>query len=242
MKVIDSLNSDRIEFNCARELLLVLETSQLLQFENIIEQSIILIKDKYLFTVHAIYIFSLASRLGLKELYNKTRIYILYNFKRLLIQNKNGFFELNDDDLLSLLNDNGLNVEDEIDVFNLIIEWCSETDNYNMEHDMTLGCVRFNLMNKNQLNSCILKTNHLSLQDTIKQYMNYTTQSEETMGLLTRPIRSLPYVLCALKNENKAAYIYRWDWTLLNFTPFINMEPLPSDTKGYHVIVKGKPY
>lgn len=79
MKVIESLKHNCIVFDCVKELLLVLETSQLLQFENIIKKSIELIKDKYLFTVHAIYIFSLASKLGLKELYNKARIYILYN-------------------------------------------------------------------------------------------------------------------------------------------------------------------
>lgn len=242
MKVIDSLIHNRIDFDCVKELLLVLETSQLLQFENIIKESITLIKNKYLFTVNAIYIFSLASRLGLKDLCNKARIYILYNFKTFLIQNRDSFFELNDDDLLSLLNDNGLNTKNEIDVYNLITDWCLKTDNYNIEYDMTIGCVRFNSMSKNQLKYCFLKTKNFNLQNTIKQYVINTNQSEETMGLLTRPMRSVPNALCAMKNENNGAYIYRWDWTLFKFTQFIKVEPLPTETTGYHVVVKGKPY
>lgn len=240
MSVIESLKHNRVVFDSLEDLLNILETSQLLQFTDIIQKSIELITEKYLFTVHAVPIFSLASRLGLQELYEKARVYILYNFKRLLVLNKDSFFELNEGDLQQLLNDNGLNIDNETDIFDLVIEWCSETNNYNIEYEIAVGCVHFNSMNKNQLKCSISKTNNLNLQNTIKQYMNYTKETEESLGLLIRPPRCVPYVLCAMKNEEDGyAFIYRWDWASMKFIKFLRVDPLPLDTTGYHVVVHG---
>lgn len=241
MKIIRLLKHDVVICNFVGDLLIIMETSQLLQFESVVERCSTVVKDNYLFTIDALCVFSFTSRLGLKDLYNKARIYILYNIKTLLITSRSDFFKLNEEDLLTLLNDDGLNVEDdEIDVFNLITEWCSKTDNHDMEYDMVIGCVRFSSMCKYQLQNCLLKTNNLTLLRTIRQYMSCTYQSEERMELLTRPRRSVPHVLCAMKNENEAAFIYRWDWTLLKFTPLVKVEPMLLGTTGYHVVAKGK--
>lgn len=234
------MKHNHIDFDSVEKLLLVLETSQLLQFTYIIQESIKLIKEKYLLSVHAIPIFSVAYRLGLQELYEKARIYILYNFKTFLIQNRDGFFDLTEGDLQLLLNDNGLNIDDETDVFNLVIDWCAKTNNYDIEYEMVVGCVHFNSMNQNQLQSCISKTNNLKIQNTIQQYLSCNNESKDSTGLLIRPIRSVPNVLCAIKNEEDGyAFIYRWDWASMKFTKFLRVDPLPLDTTGYHVVVKG---
>lgn len=239
MSAINSLKHNRIIFDSLEDVLLVLETSQLLQFTDTIKKSVDLIKERYLFTRNALHIFSLTSMLGLKALFDKARVYILYNFKMFLMQNRDSFFQINEDDLLLLLNDTCLNVENEVDVYNLVIDWCKNTNSYNMEYKMATSCVRFNSMNTNQLQNCISKTNNLNLQSFIKNYLNRTNQSEESVGLLIRPVRSIPNVLCAMKNENEGAYIYCWDWAILKFTRFMKVEPLPVDTTGYHVIVNG---
>lgn len=240
MSVIKCLKHGHIIYDCVEELLLVLEISQLLQFTDINQKSIQLIKEKYLFTPHAIPIFSLSFRLGLKELYEKARVYILYNFKTFLVQNRDSFFELIEGDLQLLLNDNGLNVNSETDVYDLVIDWCSETNNYDIEYEMAISCVHFSSMKNHQLQSCISKTNNLNLQNAIKQYLSCTNESENSMELLNRPIRSVPNVLCAVRNEvDGCAFIYRWDWASLNFIKFLKLDPLPFDTTGYHVVIKG---
>lgn len=239
MSVINSLKHSRIIFDSLEDVLLVLETSQLLQFTDIIKKSVDLIKERYLCTLHALHIFSLTSSLGLKALFDKTRVYILYNFKIFLIQNRDSFFQINEDDLLLLLNDSCLNVENEVEVYNLVIDWCKNTNSHNMEYKIATSCVRFNSMNTNQLRNCISKTNNLNLRSFIKKYLNHTNQSKESVGLLIRPVRSIPNVLCAIKNEKEGAYIYCWDWAILKFTRFIKVEPLPVNTTGYQVIVNG---
>lgn len=239
MNIIKNLKHNHIVYENVEELLSLLETSQLLQFTDIIEESMNVINNRFVFTPYAVPIFSLASRLGLKELCDKSRIYILYNFKKLLLLNRDSFFELNEGDLQVLLNDNGLNVRNEIDVYDLVLEWCLKTNNYDNEYEMAVNCVHFSSMNKTELNSCISKTDNLNLKNTIKQYINCINENGESMELLIRPVRSIPNVLCAMKNENKGAYIYRWNWTSLKFTQFLKVDPLPIDTTGYHVIVKG---
>ncbi|XP_025408876.1 kelch-like protein 28 isoform X2 [Sipha flava] len=238
MSVIESLKHNRIVYDGLENLLNILETSQLLQFTDIIQKSIEVITEKYLFSVHAVPIFSLASTLGLQELYEKARVFILYNFKKLLVLNKNSFFELNEEDLQQLLKDNGLNIDNEIDIFDLIIEWCSKTNNYNIGYEIAVDCVDFNAMDMVQLNYSITKTNHFNLINTIRHYINYKRGHETSLNLLIKPPRCVPHVLCAIKNEEDGyAFIYRWDWVSLKFTKFLRLDPLPLYTTGYHVIV-----
>lgn len=198
-----------------------------------------IVEERYLFKVDStIQIFSFASMLGLQDLSDKARIYILLYFKSILIQFRDGFLELSKEEIQLLLKDNRLNVDDETDVYNLIIDWCRETNNnIDVEYDVAIGCVRFNCMTKIQLESCILKTNNLILQNAIKQF--YHKDTIDFNRLLIRPPRNIPCDLCAVKNENNGfAYIYRWNWTTMNFEMFIKVDPLPRDSTGYHVVIK----
>lgn len=244
MRVIDSVNLHHIVFDHKEgsvefDLLVILETSQLLQFTEIIKKSIELIEDRYVFTTYALQIYSLASKLGLKSLFNKTRNYILYNFKFYLLHCMDYLKKSNEDDLQLLLNDNRLAVEKEIDVFNLVVDWCKGTNNSDLEYKIAMNCVRFNIMNTNQLQECISKTNDLNLQNYIKKYLNYTNQNLGCVGLLIRPVRSIPYVLCGVINDREGVYIYRWNWDVLRFTRFLKVQPLAPNTTGYNVIAKG---
>ncbi|VVC44639.1 BTB/POZ domain,SKP1/BTB/POZ domain,Kelch-type beta propeller,BTB/Kelch-associated [Cinara cedri] len=236
MSIIHSLRHNTVVIDGVDELLRFLETSIFYQFTDIIKKSNTIIKESML-TCHAIPILLSASRLALSELCEKARIYILYNFKTLLANNREQFYQLNRANLLLLFNDNGLNVNDEMDVFNLVIEWCSK--NYDIEYEMVSKCVRFNLMDANQLNNCISKTKNSNLQNTIKQYIDYNIQGNESMKPLIRPIRNVPNVLCTVKNDDDGdAHIWKWDWQTLQFSKFLKVDPLPSNTVGYHVMVK----
>ncbi|XP_026817278.1 uncharacterized protein LOC113556504 [Rhopalosiphum maidis] len=238
MKVINSLQSNKVVFNGIEDILLILEVSQLLQFSFIIFESIKIIKEKYLFTNHAIDIFPEVSKLGLQNLLDKSRAYILYNFTTILKKNKFGFLKLNERDLQSLLNSNSLNVANEKDVYDLIIDWCSTNNGYNFEYELAVSCVHFNVMSKEELECCISKTKNSILQDVIKPYIDISRENHDTVSLI-RPIRCIPYVLCAVKNEDDGhAFIYRWDWSSMQFTKFLRLDPLPLDTTGYHVFIK----
>jgi len=240
MSIINSLKHNKVVFDGLQELLLILEVSQLLQFTSIIFETIKVIKEKYLFTIYAINIFPVVSKLDMLDIVEKAHAYILYNFKAILEHNKVGFLELNVGDLQSLLNSNSLNVDNEIDVYDLIIDWSSVNSHYNFEYEMAAWCVHFNSMNKEQLQYCISKTNNLCLQNTIILYITYTEENRDTIGLFTRPARSIPYVLCAIQHkQNDHAFMYCWDWNNMQFKKFLKLDPLPPNTNGYNVIIKG---
>lgn len=240
MSIINSLKHDTIIFNTVEELFLILETSLYFQFTDTIKKSIQIINENIL-KLHAIPVLMLASRLSLPELYEKARIYILYNFKAILSHSRTKFFELNKADLLLLLNDNGLNVDNEVDVFNLVIDWCSQTKNYDMECEMVAECVHFSSMDANQLQYSISKSKNLNLQNIIKQYNIYDIQTNSSLKHLIRPARCIPNALCAVKNDPDGdIFIWKWDWQSLKFSRFLQLDPLPRHTVGYHVLVKGK--
>lgn len=240
MMVIESLKQNKIIVDGLEDLLTILEVSQILQFSFIMAESIKIITKNYLFTIYALDIFSMVSKLEIKSLLEKSHAYILYNFKTILVQNKAAFLKLSEVDLQSLLNNNGLNVDNEKDVFDLIINWCSVNDKYNIEYEMVVSCVRFKSMNNEQLTDCISKTKNLNLQNVMIPYLDFTKKNEDTIGVFIKPIRNIPFGLCAVKNElDGYAFVYRWDWASMQFTKFIRLDPLPLDTTGYHVIVKG---
>jgi hypothetical protein len=239
MKVINCLKSNKVVYNGIHDILLILEVSQLLHFSFIIFESIKIIKEKFLFTNYAIDIFSKVSKLGLQNLLDKSRAYVLYNFTTILEKNKNGFMNLNERDLQSLLNFNSLNVPNEKYVYDLIIEWCAKNNNYKHEYELAVSCVHFNTMSKEELEYCISKTANVNLLNTIKPFLDVSNDNQDTVSLI-RPIRSVPYVLCAVKNENNGhAFVYRWDWSCMQFTKFLKLDPLPLGTTGYHVFFKG---
>lgn len=224
MKVITSLKSNKVVFNGIKDLLLILEVAQLLQFSFIIFESIKIIKEKFLFTNHAIDIFPEVSKLGLQNLLDKSRAYILYNFTTIMEKNKLGFMQLNERDLQSLLNSNSLNVPNEKDVYDLIIDWCARNNNYNFEYELAVSCVHFNTMSNEELECCILKTKNVILRDVIKPYLDISRENHDTVSLI-RPIRCIPYVLCAVKNEDDGhSFIYRWDWSCMQFTKFLRLD------------------
>lgn len=226
-----------INIRCIDSLLLLLETSQILQFTETTLKTIELIETKWFFTENVLPIFLLVSRLGMEDLYKKAFINILYKFNYILTYKRKYFWRLCEKDLKLLLNHNGLNVENETDVYDLVIRWCKKNEN-NDEYEIAIECVRFNSMNKVQLEYCISKTNNFNLQNTIKQLMN---KSENPLVLI-KPPRKVPYVLCAMKNNvvNGYSFVFRWDWDLLKFVEFLRVDPLPQDTFGYHVAIKGK--
>lgn len=198
------------------------------------QEMIELIEEKYLLTVNVFLIYGLASRLGLMDLMKKARVAIQFNFKTLLDQNRAGFFELPKEDLKELLNENGLNVNDETDVYDLVVEWCLETKNIDIEYRMVVDSVRFDSMNKNQLQHCSSKTKNLNLKKTIKKYIRKKNKNSK------RPVRSVPYVLCTVRNDDDGyAFIYSWDWATKKFIQFLKLDPLPPAITGYHVVVKG---
>jgi len=236
------LKHKKVIFDDLDDLLTILEVSQFLQFPFIIAESIKIVREKYLFTIYAVNVFSTVSKLGIKSLLEKSQAYILYYFKTILSQNKAGFLQLSKADLQTLLNNNSLNVNNELDVFDLIVNWCSVNNNYNIEYEMIVSCVRFKSMNKEQLEYCISKTNNINLKNIMIPHKDCTNeyQNSLTMELYIRPIRNIPFGLCAVKNElDGYAFVYRWDWACMQFTKFIRLDPLPLDTTGYHVIVKG---
>lgn len=239
MSVIKSLKQKKIIEENLADLLLILEVSQLLQFPFIVFESIKIISEKYLYTKNAVDIFPVVSRLGIKDLAEKSCAYILYNFNTISVQNKEGFLKLEKVDLQTLLNNNTLNVDNEMDVFDLIVQWCLINDNYKEEYDMIVSCVRFKVMNQKQLECCISKTNNSNVHSVIEPYFeDCAKEHQELTGLIVRPIRRIPFVLCAVKNETDGcAFVYRWDWTTMQFVKFIRLDPLPLDTTGYHVIV-----
>lgn len=240
MSVISSLRIDQIVSYTLEDLFLLLETSQLLQFTDVIKKSIELIIQKDLFSTDAIPIFSFASGLGLKELCEKARLYILYHIKNILVLNKKSFFELNEDDFVQLLNDNRLNIYNEIDLFDLVVEWCSETNNHNKEYEIAVSCIHFNAMDENQLKCCISKTNNLNLQITINKYIDYIQNPKESLGLLVRTPRNVPHTLLTIQKDfDGMITIYRFDWTALKFVDYVIVDPLPSWTVGYTVVVHG---
>jgi len=238
--VVDSLKKNKVIVDDLEDLLTILEVSQLLQFCFVIAECVKIISEKYLFTMYAVNVFSMVSKLGIKNLIEKSHAYILYNFKKILVQNKAGFLKLPEEDLQTLLNNNSLNVDNEQDVFDLIIDWCLVNDKYNIEYEMVVSCVRFKSMNKEQLEYCVSKTTNLNLQNVMMPYLDCIRANRDSMGLFIRPVRNIPFGLCAVKNElDGYAFVYRWDWASMQFTKFIRLDPLPLDTTGYHVIVKG---
>lgn len=238
--VVDCLKQKKVIVDGLEDLLTILEVSQLLQFSFVIAESIKMISEKYLFTINAVNVFSTVSKLGIKSLIEKSHAYILYNFKTILVQNKAGFLKLTEDDLQTILNNNSLNLDNEQDVFDLIINWCLVNDKYNIEYEMVVSCVRFKSMNTEQLKYCLSKTKNFNLQNVILPYLDCNTENRYSMGLFIKPIRNIPFGLCAVKNElDGYAFVYRWDWSTMQFTKFIRLDPLPLDTTGYHVIVKG---
>ncbi|XP_003245535.1 uncharacterized protein LOC100574822 [Acyrthosiphon pisum] len=242
VSVINSLKHKKVIYSDLNDLLTILEVSQFLQFPFIVAESIKIIRAKYLFSMYAVNVFSTVSKLGIKNLLEKSQAYVLYHFKNILDQNKAGFLQLRKVDLQTLLSNNSLNVVNEQYVFDLIVNWCLVNNNYNMEYEMIVSCVRFKSMNEEQLKYCISKTNNLNLQNIMIPYMDCTrepVQDPMTMGLFIRPIRNIPFGLCAVKNElDGYAFVYRWDWASMQFTKFIRLDPLPLDATGYHVIVK----
>ncbi|CAH1732177.1 unnamed protein product [Aphis gossypii] len=238
MKVISSLENNQVIFNGLEDLLLILEVSQLLQFSYIIFQSIKVIKEKYLFTINAVNIFPVASKLGLKNLFDKAHAYISYNFTTILRKNKVGFLKLNEQDLQLLLKNINLNVENEKEVFDLIMDWCSTNKNYNFEYELAVNCVYFNRMTQEHLKHCISKTENIDLQNVIKPFIYFPKNNQDIVSLIN-PIRCIPYVLCAVKNEDDGhAFMYRWDWGIRQFVKFLRLDPLPLDTIGYQVVIK----
>ncbi|KAE9524182.1 hypothetical protein AGLY_015427 [Aphis glycines] len=238
MKVINSLKNNQVIFNDLEDLLLILEVSQILQFSFIIFQSTKIIEEKYLFTINAVNIFPKASKLRLKNLLDKAHAYILYNFTTILRKNKVGFLKLNEHDLHLLLKNINLNVENEKEVFDLIVDWCSMNDNYNFEYELAINCVYFKRMTQEQLKYCISKTKNIHLQNAIKVFINFTKNIQNTVSL-TKPIRCIPHVLCAVKNEDDGhAFMYRWDWDIRQFVKFLRLDPLPLNTTGFQVIIK----
>lgn len=217
------------------KVLLLLETSQILQFTEITLKTVEIIEKKWLFTDKVLSIFLIVSKLGLQDTYKKAFINILYYFNNILISKRNCFLTLTEIDLKLLLSHDGLNVHIETDVYDLVIDWCLKNENYD-EFDTAVECVRFSCMNKTQLEYCTSKTNNLKLQNTIKQYM----VKSEYSSVLVQPSRKVPYVLCTMKRgENGDTFVYQWDWNLLKFVEFFKVDPLPQGTTGYHVAVKG---
>jgi len=242
VSVINSLKHKQVIFSDLADLFTILEVSQILQFPFVLSESIKIIREKYLFTIYAVNVFSTASRLGIKSLLEKSQAHILYYFKKVWSQNKPGFFKLSRADLKTLLNNNSLNVNNEKDVFDLIFNWCLVNNKHKYEYDLVVSCVRFKSMNKEQLEYCISKTNNLKVKNVIIPYMDCTRENQGpiTMGSFIKPIRNIPFGLCAVKNElDGYAFVYRWDWATMQFTKFIRLDPLPLDTTGYHVVVKG---
>lgn len=242
VNVINSLKHKKVIFSDLSDLLTILEVSQLLQFSFVISESIKIVREKYLYTIYAANVFATVSRLGIKSLLEKSQAYTLYYFKRVLSQNKAGFFKMSKVDLKTLLNNNSLNINNEQDVFDLIFNWCLVNNCYKYEYEMVVSCVRFKSMNKEQLEYCISKTNNLNLKNVMIPYLNCIKENQGpiTMGSFIRPIRNIPFGLCAVKNElDGYAFVYRWDWATMQFTKFIRLDPLPLDTTGYHVVVKG---
>lgn len=242
MGVINSLIQKKVIFDDLNDLLAILEVSQFLQFPFIIAECIKIVREKYLFTIYAVNVFSTVSKLGIKNLIEKSQAHILYYFKKILSQNRAGLLKLRKVDLQALLNNNGLNINNEKDVFDLIVNWCLVNNKYDNEYEMIVSCVRFKSMNKEQLEYCISKTNNVNLKNVMIPYMDYTRKKKDiiAMGLFIKPIRNIPFGLCAVKNElDGYAFVYRWDWSSMQFTKFIRLDPLPLDTTGYFVAVKG---
>lgn len=232
------MKQNNVVFEDLKELLLILETSLLLQFSFISFESLKIIKDRYLYTINVVDVFSVLSKLGLKTLSEKAYDYILYNFQNILIQKRDKLLGLDEDDLQSLLKNNNLNVDEEIDVYNLIIDWCSTNCNYNNEYEMIVGCVHFVSMTNEQLQYCISKTNNVDLLSIMNEYITCSNEQNETR--LLKSIRFVPYGLCAIKNEiGGQAVIYKWDWNCMQFTKFLELKPLPLGTNGYNIITKG---
>ncbi|XP_025191040.1 uncharacterized protein LOC112591438 [Melanaphis sacchari] len=240
MNVLNCLENKEVVFESLEDLLLTLEVSQLLQFSFIYLQAAKIIEEKYLFTIYAIDVLPEVSKLGLQNIFDKARAFVLYNFRKILKKNKVGFLSLNEGDLQSLLNSNSLNVGNEKDVFDLIIDWCLTNNNYNIEYELVVSCVHFNQMTKKQLICCISMTKNLNLQNVIKPYIDFAKDEDEyIVSNVIRPFRCIPFGLCAVKNEDDGqSFIYRWDWTSMQFIKFIRLDPLPLDTTGYHVFAK----
>ncbi|XP_050530643.1 kelch repeat and BTB domain-containing protein 8-like [Daktulosphaira vitifoliae] len=233
---INCLKTNSIVVDSISEFLILLETSQILQFNEITKKCTLIIEKQFLFSSSAIQIFSLTFKLGLNELFEKARIYILYYFKTLIKQFREEFLKLTEEDLYQLLCDNGLNVEKEVDVFDLIIEWSTKANKQDVEYEVVLACVHFNAMNKQQLEYCITKTKNQDLKNKIEKYLKHKSERSIEME---KSGRHIPYVLCGIKNEeNGHAYIHCWDWNQLKFIKFLQLDPLPLDTTGYHVVVK----
>ncbi|XP_050438532.1 uncharacterized protein LOC126844402 [Adelges cooleyi] len=236
--ILDYLKVKCITLESISEILLLLETTQILQFTEITKQCIQIVEKQFLFSACAIQIFSVAFKLDLHELYEKSRIYILYNFNVLTIHNRDEFFKLTVEDLYQLLCDNSLNVEKEIHVFDLVIEWCSKTGREDIENEIAIACVHFNTMDVSQLQYCLSKTNNFKLQNNIEQYLHNKINGDNNDTI--KSIRRVPIALCGIKNEDSGhAYIYYWDWNQMKFIKFLQLDPLPLDTTGYHVVVKG---
>jgi len=225
------------------DVLCLLEVTQILQFTKMNEEIIKTIERNMLFTIRAVSVYFVASKLGLKTLSDKARIYILYNFKTLLTNTKCRMMfykNTNKDDLKILLSDNRMNVDNETDIYNLIIEWCLQTKNYDMEYEIAANCVHFNLMNTNQLLSCLLITKDINLKKTINHYRNLLKNNERSMSYAIKPKRSILFELCAMKIEDLGVYLYRWDRNSLKFIRFLKVDPLTKDRIGYCVAVRSK--
>jgi len=241
VSVINSLKQKKVLYDNLNHLFTILEVSQFLQFYSIIAESIKIIKTKYLFTMHAVNVFSFVSKLGIKDLIEKSQAHILHYFEDVLLENREEFLKLKKEDLQTLLNNNSLNVNNEQSVFDLIVNWCLINNKYDLEYEMIVSCVRFKSMNKEQLEHCISKTNNVDLLNIMIPYLNGTREDQDlmTLGFYIRPIRNIPFGLCAVKNElDGFAFVYRWNWASMQFTKFIRLDPLPRNTTGYHVIVK----
>lgn len=234
MKIMNCLEYNTIVSNTIEDLFLLLETSQFLQFTKIIEQAIKYTKKNYFFTPHIARIYTFAQRLGLKELYETACVYIIYNFRKMLFYGRHTLINLSKEELLFFLTHDGLNIYNEMDVYNLIYDWLKINTNEN-EYEIMNTCVRFDDMSKNQLHHIIEQTKDLEFQNMVKQFV-----IEFTCKKPMQPIRCLPHVLCTMQNDADGyAFIYQWDWELLQFKKTVKVDPLPANSVGYHFMVKG---
>lgn len=216
------------------DLFFLFETAQFLQFTNIMEQAIQFTIKRYFCTSHIPHIFTFSYRLGLKDLYQPACAYIIFNFKRMLFYGRPALTKLPKEGLLYLLQQDGVNVKREVEVYYLVCEWLQSHPEEN-EYEVILDCVRFNDMDKNQLKQIILKTTNIKLKNMINHYI-----SELSYGIPMLPTRRLPYVLCTMQNDAEGyVYMYQWDWEALKFQKTLKVDPLPVNAAGYQVVVKG---
>jgi len=153
---------------------------------------------------------------------DKARNYIVHNFEQLLTEYRQMFFKnANNDDFKLLLSDNRLNVDNKTDIYNLIIEWCLKTKNYEMVYNIAVKYVHFNVMNKEQLLNCLFITKNLCLKKMINHIRYLLRKNIRSIEYASKPKRSISFEFCAILNEDFGVYLYRWDWDSLKFKGFL---------------------